>query len=99
LKLDLAQYRELEAFAKFGSDLDASTKKILTRGSRLVELLKQGQYVPVPIEKQVVSIYVGTNGYLDEIPVIDVKRFEKEFLEFVEVKYSEIFNLLEKQKN
>ncbi|MCK9212570.1 MAG: F0F1 ATP synthase subunit alpha [Ignavibacteriaceae bacterium] len=98
LKLDLAQYRELEAFAKFGSDLDASTKKILTRGSRLVELLKQGQYVPVPIEKQVVSIYVGTNGYLDEIPIVDVKRFEKEFLEFVEVKYSEIFKSIRETK-
>src|SRR3989339_410150 len=98
LKLDLAQYRELEAFAKFGSDLDASTKKILTRGSRLVELLKQGQYVPIPIEKQVVSIYVGTNGYLDEIPVADVKRFEKELLEFVEVKYSEIFKSIRETK-
>jgi len=98
LKLDLAQYRELEAFAKFGSDLDASTKKILTRGSRLVELLKQGQYVPVPVEKQVVSIYVGTNGFLDEIPVADVKRFEKEFLEFVEVKYYEILKSIRETK-
>ncbi len=98
LKLDLAQYRELEAFAKFGSDLDASTKKTLTRGSRLVELLKQGQYVPVPVEKQVVSIFVGTNGYLDEIPVVDVKRFEKEMLEFVEVKYPEIFKSIRETK-
>lgn len=98
LKLDLAQYRELEAFAKFGSDLDASTKKILTRGSRLVELLKQGQYVPIPVEKQVVSIYVGTNGYLDEIPIADVKRFEKELLEFVEVKYPEIFKSIRETK-
>ncbi|MDP3149459.1 MAG: F0F1 ATP synthase subunit alpha [Ignavibacteria bacterium] len=98
LKLDLAQYRELEAFAKFGSDLDASTKKILTRGSRLVELLKQGQYVPIPVEKQVVSIFVGTNGYLDEIPVADVKRFEKEMLEFVEVKYPEIFKSIRETK-
>lgn len=98
LKLDLAQYRELEAFAKFGSDLDASTKKTLTRGSRLVELLKQGQYVPVPVERQVVSIFVGTNGYLDEIPVADVKRFEKELLEFVEVKYPEIFKSIRETK-
>ncbi len=98
LKLDLAQYRELEAFAKFGSDLDASTKKILTRGSRLVELLKQGQYVPVPVEKQVVSIFVGTNGYLDEIPLPDVKRFEKELLEFIEVKYPEIFKSIRETK-
>ncbi|MDP3441319.1 MAG: F0F1 ATP synthase subunit alpha, partial [Ignavibacteria bacterium] len=84
LKLDLAQYRELEAFAKFGSDLDKSTKRTLSKGARLVELLKQGQYAPVPIEKQVVAIYIGTNNYFDSIEVKDVKRFEKEFLEYVE---------------
>ena len=81
LKLDLAQYRELEAFAKFGSDLDKSTQRTLAKGARLVQLLKQGQYSPIPIEKQVVSIYLGTKGYMDEIPVADVKRFEKEALE------------------
>lgn len=91
LKLDLAQYRELEAFAKFGSDLDKSTKRTLSKGARLVELLKQGQYAPVPIEKQVVAIYIGTNNYFDSIEVKDVKRFEKEFLEYVELKYPQIF--------
>jgi F-type H+-transporting ATPase subunit alpha len=91
LKLELAQYRELEAFAKFGSDLDVSTQKTLARGSRLVELLKQGQYAPIPVEKQVVSIFLGTNGFLDNLPMVDIKRFEKEFHEFVELKYPEIF--------
>jgi F-type H+/Na+-transporting ATPase subunit alpha len=99
LKLDLAQYRELEAFAKFGSDLDKSTQRTLARGARLVELLKQGQYSPVAVERQVVSIFAGTNGYLDEVPVADVKRFEKEFLEYIEVKYNQIFTLLVKDKD
>ncbi len=98
LKLELAQYRELEAFAKFGSDLDKSTQKTLSRGSRLVELLKQGQYSPVPIERQVVSIFLGTNGYLDDIPVSEIKRFEKEILEFIEVKYNQIFEEIKKEK-
>ncbi|NWF87982.1 MAG: F0F1 ATP synthase subunit alpha [Ignavibacteriaceae bacterium] len=99
LKLDLAQYRELEAFAKFGSDLDKSTLKTLAKGSRLVELLKQGQYAPVPVERQVVSIFLGTNGYLDEISVADVKRFEKEVLEFFEVKYNDVFETIKKEKD
>ncbi len=98
LKLDLAQFRELEAFAKFGSDLDKSTKRTLARGARLVELLKQGQYSPVQIEKQVVIVYMGTNGLLDEIPVADVKRFEKEIVEFIEVNYSGIFDAIKKEK-
>ncbi len=98
LKLELAQYRELEAFAKFGSDLDKATQRTLSRGSRLVELLKQGQYSPVPIERQVVSIFLGTNGFLDDIPVADIKRFEKEILEFIEVKYSQIFETIKKEK-
>lgn len=91
LKLDLAQYRELEAFAKFGSDLDKATQRTLAKGARLVELLKQGQYEPVPVEKQVVSVYVGTNNYLDTIEVKHVKKFEKEFLEYVELKQPDIF--------
>lgn len=99
LKLELAQYRELEAFAKFGSDLDKSTQRTLAKGVRLVELLKQGQYAPIPIEKQVVSIYLGTNGYLDSISVHDVKRFEKEILEFIEVKYNQIFVNIRKEKD
>lgn len=91
LKLDLAQYRELEAFAKFGSDLDKATLRTLAKGARLVELLKQGQYKPVPVEKQVVSVYLGTNNYLDTVDVKDVKKFEKEIHEFIELKYPEIF--------
>lgn len=98
LKLDLAQYRELEAFAKFGSDLDKSTQRTLSKGERLVELLKQGQYEPVPIERQVVSVYLGTKEYLSDIPIIDVKRFEKEILEFIEVKYNDIFEAIKKEK-
>src|SRR5690606_41948547 len=98
LKLDLAQYRELDAFAKFGSDLDKATQKTLARGARLVELLKQGQYSPVPVEKHVVAIYLGTNGYLDDIPVKEVKRFEIEILEFIEVKNNSIFETSKKEK-
>jgi F-type H+-transporting ATPase subunit alpha len=90
LKLDLAQYRELEAFAKFGSDLDVSTQRTLTRGSRLVELLKQGIYRPIPIERQVVSVYLGTKGYLDTISVTRVKDFEREYLAYIDRQYPAI---------
>ena len=83
LRLDLAQYRELEAFSAFASDLDKASKAQLERGQRLVELLKQGQFSPYPVERQVVSIWAGTNGYLDIVPVADVRRFEVEFLDFV----------------
>ncbi len=82
LRLDLSQYRELEAFAAFGSDLDAASRRTLERGSRLVELLKQGQYDPMPIEEQVVSIYLGTQGELDSVPVEDITRFESELLDY-----------------
>jgi F-type H+/Na+-transporting ATPase subunit alpha len=98
LKLDLAQYRELEAFAKFGSDLDKATVKTLAKGARLVELLKQGQYKPVPIDKQIISIYLGTKGYMEDIPVADIKRFEKEAIEFFEVKHGDILETLKKEK-
>src|SRR5512147_2516934 len=81
LRLDLAQFRELEAFAAFGSDLDKASKDQLERGARLVELLKQPQYSPMPIERQVVSLWAGTTGNLDEVPVEDVRRFEAEFLD------------------
>lgn len=91
LKLDLAQYRELEAFAKFGSDLDKATQNTLTRGAALVELLKQGQYQPKPVEKQVVSVFAGTQGLLDTIPIDDIKRFEDELLEYIDLKYPDIF--------
>ena len=83
LRLDLSQYRELEAFAAFASDLDAASKAQLERGARLVELLKQPQYPPMPVEEQVVSIFLGTQGHLDSVPVEDVRRFEAEFLEHV----------------
>ncbi len=90
LRLDLAQYRELAAFAQFGSDLDKATQRRLTRGERLVELLKQPQYKPMPAEEQVVSLYCGTKGYLDDIPVEAVSRFESEILEFMHSQKSDI---------
>ena len=83
LRLDLAQYRELEAFSAFASDLDKASKAQLERGQRLVELLKQGQFAPYAVERQVVSVWAGTNGYVDAVPVKDVRRFETEFLDFV----------------
>src|SRR6201993_1804634 len=87
LKLDQAQYRELEAFAKFGSDLDAATKYVLDKGSRNVEILKQAQYSPVPVEKQVAIIYLGTKGLLRDVPVNKVPEFEAEFLGVLDAKY------------
>lgn len=98
LKLDLAQYRELEAFAKFGSDLDKATQRTLTRGARLVELLKQGQYSPIVVEKQVVSVFMGTQGFLDGIPLNDIKRFESEFIEYLELKNAEILKAIRVEK-
>src|SRR5256885_9619673 len=80
LRLDLAQYRALAAFAQFGSDLDKATQAQITRGERMVELLKQGQFVPMPVEQQVISIWAGTNGYLDDVPVAAVRKFEAEWL-------------------
>jgi F-type H+/Na+-transporting ATPase subunit alpha len=81
LKLALSQYRDLEAFASFSSDLDAVSRAQLDRGARLVELLKQGQYSPMPVEQQVVSVWAGTGGFLDDVPVPDIRRFEREFLD------------------
>jgi F-type H+-transporting ATPase subunit alpha len=83
LRLDLAQFRELEAFAAFGSDLDAASKAQLERGSRLVELLKQPQYQPQAMEREVVSVWSGTTGHLDEVPVEDIRRFDAEFLDYL----------------
>ncbi len=94
LRLDLAQYRALEAFTKFGSDLDKATLQQLTRGARLVEILKQGQYRPYPVEKQVAIIFAGTNGCLDEIPVTEVSRYEKEFLEMMEMKHRDVMEAI-----
>ncbi|MCB0393773.1 MAG: F0F1 ATP synthase subunit alpha [Bdellovibrionales bacterium] len=90
LKLELAQYRELEAFAAFGSDLDKATQAQLARGQRLVEMLKQGQYSPLSVEDQIISIFAGTNGYMDALPVKEVGRYQKEALEFIRQKYSNI---------
>ncbi len=98
LRLDLASYRSLEAFAKFGSDLDKATQAQLTRGQRMVEVLKQGQYQPMPVEKQVAIIYVGSIGILDSIPVNLVREFEKEFLEFVERQESNPLRMIAEKK-
>lgn len=88
MKLELAQYREVAAFAQFGSDLDASTQQLLNRGVRLTELLKQGQYVPMAIEEQVCVIYCGVRGYLDKMDPSKITTFEKEFL--AHIKTSEL---------
>jgi len=88
LKLDLAQFRELEAFATFGSELDAVSKAQLDRGYRLVELLKQSLNSPMSVEEQVVSLFAGTKGYLDDLAVADVRRFEEELLDFVRTRHS-----------
>ena len=90
LRLDLAQYRELAAFAQFGSDLDKATKAQLDRGIRMTELLKQPQYTPLPVEKQVISLYAGTNGYIDDIPVADVNRFEAELFKYMDMNAPEV---------
>ena len=99
LRHDLAQYRELEAFARFGSDLDKTTQALLTRGSRLVELLKQGQHVPMPVEKQIISIFIGTGGYLDGIPVAHVRRCEEEFLAMMERKHQDVLDIIVQKKD
>ncbi len=98
LRLDLAQYREMEAFAKFGSDLDETTQQQLRRGERLVEILKQDQYRPIPFEKQVAIIYAGTNGFLDKLPVGVLKRFEAEFIEYLEMKHADLLNEVAEKK-
>ena len=94
LRLDLAQYRELEAFAAFGSDLDAASKAQLERGARMVELLKQGQYSPYSVERQAASIWAGTTGKMDSIPVADIRRFESEFLDFIARERASIFEVI-----
>jgi len=90
MKLDLAQYREMAAFAQFGSDLDAATQKLLNRGARLTELLKQKQFAPMPFEEQVVSIYAGTNGFLDPIPVNRVNEYEAQMLDYMRREHGEV---------
>jgi len=98
LRLDLAQFRELEAFAAFGSDLDAASKAQLERGSRLVELLKQAQYTPYSLERMVVSIWAGTTGQLDSVAVQDIRRFESEFLDYVGRSHKGIFDVIAETK-
>jgi len=98
LRLELAQYRELEAFAQFASDLDEASRKQLERGQRLVEILKQPAHQPLPVEKQVVIIYAGTRGYLDDIPVKAVRKFEEELYPFIETKYPQIFENIRTKK-
>jgi F-type H+-transporting ATPase subunit alpha len=98
LRLDLSQYRELESFAAFASDLDATSKAQLDRGARLVELLKQPQNSPMPVEEQVVAIFLGTRGHLDSVPIEDVQRFEQEFLEHVKSSKEEIFDEIRDSK-
>ncbi len=97
IKLELAQYREMEAFAQFGSDLDAATQKLLNRGARLTELLKQPQYSPLPVEEQVVSIFAGVRGYLDKIALKDVNRFEEQFLAEVRAKHADLLATIRKE--
>jgi F-type H+/Na+-transporting ATPase subunit alpha len=99
LRIDLAQYRDLEAFAAFASDLDKASRAQLDRGSRLVEILKQGQYTPYPVSHQVVSIWAGTTGQLDEVPVEDVRRFEREFLDYLGRDRAEILDSIANTKD
>ncbi len=98
LRLDLASYRELQAFAQFASDLDEHSRHQLERGERMVEILKQPPYSPIPVEKQVVIIYAGTKGYLDDIPVSAVTKFEAELYPFIEAKYSNILDSIKESK-
>jgi len=98
LRLDLAQYRELEAFAAFASDLDAATKRQLDRGARTVEVLKQGQYRPMVVEQQVMSIYAVTNGFIDDVPVAQVREWEAGFHSFMTAKHPQVGDAIRKEK-
>ena len=98
LRLDLAQYREMAAFAQFGSDLDATTQRMLSRGIRLVEVLKQGQYEPLPVENQVVIIYAGTNGFLDNFPESALKKYETELYRFIDTNHPDILSDLRSER-
>jgi F-type H+-transporting ATPase subunit alpha len=99
IKLELAQYREMAAFAQFGSDLDASTQRLLNRGARLTELLKQGQYQPMPFEEQVVSIFPGVNGFLDGVPTKDVTRFEAGLLSDMKNNHADLLAAIRTSKD
>ncbi|MFQ5693970.1 MAG: F0F1 ATP synthase subunit alpha, partial [Nitrospinota bacterium] len=99
LRLDLAQYREIAAFAQFGSELDEATQAQLARGQRLTEILKQDQYSPVPVERQVVSIYLGVNGHLDSAPVERCREFVAGFLKFLDGRHPEVLRSIREEKN
>jgi F-type H+-transporting ATPase subunit alpha len=99
LKGELAQYREMAAFAKFGSDLDAATQRLLARGARLTELLKQPQFSPSPVEEQVMLIYAGTRGYLDKVDVADIGRFENELVAWLRTKKAELLKAISEKKD
>jgi len=98
LRLDLAQFRDLEAFAKFGSDLDKITQQQITRGQRMVEILKQGQYAPLVVEKQIAIIFLGVNGFLDSIPTNQILRLENEFLQFIASNYADVLKSIAEKK-
>ena len=95
IKLELAQYREMAAFAQFGSDLDASTQKLLNRGAKLTELLKQDQYSPMTVAEQVISVFTGVKGYLDDIELNKIKKFEKDIVEKIKSERPEIIDSIE----
>jgi F-type H+-transporting ATPase subunit alpha len=99
IKLELAQYREMAAFAQFGSDLDASTQRLLNRGARLTELLKQAQFSPMPFEEQVVSIYAGTAGFLDAVAVTDVVRYEQAALAYMRSEHKDVLKKIRDSKD
>jgi F-type H+-transporting ATPase subunit alpha len=99
LRLDLAQYRAMEAFAQFASDLDAASRQQLERGRRLVELLKQDQYVPVPVERQAIIVFAGTNGYTDKLPVESLKEYEQELFRFIDEKHPDIWEEIRKTRD
>jgi F-type H+-transporting ATPase subunit alpha len=92
LRLDLAQFRELEAFAQFGSDLDEATKQKIERGKRTVEILKQGQYEPISVENQVAILFALSNGFVDEVPVEDITKWEAEFSKFMNVSHKDVLD-------
>ena len=98
LRLDLAQYREMAAFAQFAADLDAKTRAQLERGKRLVEILKQGQYVPQSVERQLLIIYAASKGFVDELPLDSLDRFESELVDYVELKHPDLIPKIVKKK-
>jgi len=95
IKLELAQYREMAAFAQFGSDLDASTQQLLNRGAKLTELLKQDQYSPMTVAEQVISVFTGVKGYLDDVELNKIKKFEKDLIEKIKLEKKEIIDTIE----